>query len=94
MVYRGSVKNGVVILEGSPPLKEGTPVRVEPIEAEDLPPRGSAQRILQTIANGAHWQGDPEEVDRFLKELKESKREEVRRQMEAEKNRPNPLDLD
>lgn len=92
MVYRGSVKNGVVVLEGSPGLEEGTEVRVEPVESENSPPLGSPERILKTIAAGAHWQGDPEEVDRFLKDLKEMKREEVRREME--KDQPNPLDLD
>lgn len=32
MVYRGQIKNGVIVLEGSPSLTEGTVVQVEPIE--------------------------------------------------------------
>jgi hypothetical protein len=32
MRYTGKVKDGVVVLEGSPPLKDGTMVAVEPIE--------------------------------------------------------------
>ena len=33
MTYRGKVKNGVVVLEGSPPLGEGTLVRVELLDS-------------------------------------------------------------
>lgn len=33
MTYRGQIKNGVVVLEGNPPLAEGTEVRVEPVES-------------------------------------------------------------
>ena len=32
MTYRGQVRNGVVVLEGNPPLAEGTAVRVEALE--------------------------------------------------------------
>jgi hypothetical protein len=32
MKYTGKVRDGVVVLEGSPPLKEGTVVAVEPLE--------------------------------------------------------------
>lgn len=31
MVYRGRVEKGVVVLEGNPPLPDGTPVRVEAV---------------------------------------------------------------
>ena len=31
MKYTGTVKGGVVVLEGSPPLEEGTLVSVEPL---------------------------------------------------------------
>jgi hypothetical protein len=91
MVYRGSVKNGVVVLEGSPPLKEGTEVRVEPIEAEDAE-RGTAKAIARALASGAHWQGDPEEVDRFLARRKLEKQAEMRAQLDAEKHLKNPFD--
>jgi hypothetical protein len=30
--YKGTVKNGVVVMEGWPPLEDGTIVAVEPIE--------------------------------------------------------------
>ena len=32
MTYRGTVKNGVIVLEGSAQLAEGTEVRVEAVE--------------------------------------------------------------
>ena len=32
MTYRGTVKNGVIVLEGSARLAEGTEVRVEAVE--------------------------------------------------------------
>lgn len=35
MTYRGQVKNGVVVLEGNPPLAEGTQVRVEAVDATE-----------------------------------------------------------
>ena len=37
MSYLGRVKNGVIVLEEEAPLAEGTRVRVEPVEAADLP---------------------------------------------------------
>lgn len=82
MTYRGQVKNGVIVLDDGSPLKEGTLVRVEPIDAareQVAPPRGSPQAILN---NPARWQGDPEEMDRLLAELKEMKRAEVQAQLD------------
>ena len=32
MRYTGTVKSGVVVLEGAPPMKDGTIVCVEPVE--------------------------------------------------------------
>jgi hypothetical protein len=41
MVYRGVVKNGVVVLGEGAQLPDGTEVRIEPIvPAESLPPEG------------------------------------------------------
>jgi hypothetical protein len=80
MVYHGRVENGVVILEGAPTLPEGTRVRIEP-EAAEIPavafPRGSAQALLQVAGT---WNGEPEEVDRLLQQLREMKQAEVERQ--------------
>jgi hypothetical protein len=37
MTYRGRVKNGVIVLESGVRLREGTDVRVEPVdEAQDI----------------------------------------------------------
>lgn len=41
MTYSGTVKNGVVVLEGLEGLPDGTRVRVEPVEADATPARGS-----------------------------------------------------
>ena len=38
MVYRGRVKNGVVVLEGSASLEEGAVVSVRPIRNASRPP--------------------------------------------------------
>jgi len=38
MVYRGQVKNGVIVLENGVHLREGMDVRVEPVESNgDVP---------------------------------------------------------
>ena len=37
MEYRGHVENGVVVLESGVALREGTVVRVEPIECDSPP---------------------------------------------------------
>ncbi len=77
MTYRGHVKNGVIVLEGSPSLEEGTAVRVEPIEATPRQPRpGSPAAVL---GNPARWHGEPEEMDRLLAELRQMKDDELRR---------------
>ena len=44
MKYTGKVKGGVVVLQGSPPLKDGTVVAVEPVEAP-VTPRSLGQRL-------------------------------------------------
>jgi hypothetical protein len=49
MSYMGEVKNGVVILEANASLADGTKVRVEPIEAAELPTL--AERLKDCIGN-------------------------------------------
>jgi hypothetical protein len=44
MRYTGKIRDGVVVLEGSPHLKEGTLVVVEPIE-QPAPAAGLGQRL-------------------------------------------------
>lgn len=41
MVYRGTVRNGVVEIEGDNGLPDGTRVRIEPVAATDLEPPGT-----------------------------------------------------
>jgi len=37
MTYRGQIRNGVVVLDGRPPLDEGTIVTVEPVTTSEAP---------------------------------------------------------
>jgi len=94
MTYQGRVKNGVVVFEGRSDLKEGTVVRIEPVEAAGSHPRGSAQAIMNAVRSGASWQGESEEMDRLLSELKEAKLAEVKAQEEKWRRNEerNPLD--
>jgi hypothetical protein len=65
MKYTGKIRGGVVVLEGSPPLKDGTVVNVEPIDqpgrAATLGQRlkrfsGSAQGLPRDMArNHDHY---------------------------------------
>lgn len=50
MTYRGQIKNGVVVLEGNPPLPEGTQVRVEAVQTP-------AETPLQTPETPNVWDG-------------------------------------
>jgi hypothetical protein len=45
MTYRGQIRNGVVVLEGQPPLEEGTVVTVEPVTRAE-----AAEEPLPTLA--------------------------------------------
>jgi hypothetical protein len=74
MTYRGRVQNGVVGLEGSPALKEGTVVDVQPLATNERPKRGSAEAIMR---HAGIWADAADEVDQLLKELKDMKRAEV-----------------
>lgn len=47
MIYNGHVKNGVVILDDSVQLADGTQVRVEPVE--DQPRKTLAERFKDII---------------------------------------------
>ena len=84
MTYRGHIKHGVVVLDGHPPLEEGTLVRVEAIEQPSRRyPRGSADAVLE---HAGAWKGQDEEIDRLLAELRQSKQEELKAQL----NEPEP----
>ena len=47
MVYRGIVKNGVVVLGEGADLPDGTEVRVEPITREKSPPQQGPTLVEQ-----------------------------------------------
>jgi hypothetical protein len=67
MVY-GVVKNGVIEIEGTKTLHEGTRVRVEPIDASAVSERGSAKAILERLTP---WNGDDEEWDRLERQVQQ-----------------------
>ncbi len=74
MTYRGRIRNGVVVLEGgAPPLPEGTEVDVQP-RPTGVPRRGSAEAVLR---HAGLWEGQAQEVDRLLDELRRAKQAEV-----------------
>jgi hypothetical protein len=66
MVYRGRVRNGVVVFEGPPPVEDGTLVHIEPIVSEPTPRPGSRDALL---ACRARWVGPAGELDRLLAEV-------------------------
>ncbi len=47
MTYQGTVKNGVVVFDGEPPLPDGARVSVEP--ADMAPKRTLAERLKPVI---------------------------------------------
>lgn len=87
MVYRGSVENGVVVLDG-PPLREGTIVEVEPVDDPARPVPGSGAAVVEPLRKSGGWVGDPGEVDRLLADLKREKWEEVRQQEVRREDEP------
>jgi hypothetical protein len=77
MTYTGEVKNGVVVLKGTPHLADGTVVRVEIDSPNVKPEQGSAQAILK---HAGIWADVSDEIDRSLEEIRQAKWEEVRQQ--------------
>ncbi len=60
MKYNGTIKGGVVVLEGNATLGEGTRVQVEPVEMSPAPPTlgqrlkrfsGAAKRLPNDMAH-------------------------------------------
>ncbi|MEA2709641.1 MAG: hypothetical protein QOF78_2242 [Phycisphaerales bacterium] len=71
MTYRGQVKNGVVVLEGSASLPEGTQVQVQPVEpsVSDARPDETLLEFLVRIGPGTRTR---EDIDRQVKEERDS----------------------
>jgi hypothetical protein len=81
VTYRGRVKNGVVVLDAPSRLEDGTVVKVEPVPASNgrasrtkKPRRGSPAAILPHVGT---WAGQPGEMDRLLRAVREMKQAEV-----------------
>jgi len=90
MTYRGRVQKGVVVLEGSPSIEDGTVVDVVPVQSKNSPPPGSAEAIMR---HAGIWEDVAGEVDGQLAELKKMKRAEVQAQLAKDKSgRSNSLD--
>ncbi len=49
MTYRGRVKNGVIVLDDSAALPEGTEVEIEPVNGEDERGPTLAERLQDVI---------------------------------------------
>lgn len=64
MTYRGRVVKGVVVFDGESPLKDGTVVSVEPIEASITRPLKSSREAV--LAFNSFWEGPPGEMQRLL----------------------------
>lgn len=67
MTYRGTVKNGVIVPDGSVALSDGARVSFEIVEAAGEFPRGSLAALRSL--RGLKWAGDPTELDRLLEEV-------------------------
>lgn len=75
MVYHGTIKQGMVVLDEVPPLKDGTRVEVQLVEADQ--PEG------QSFHPVGSWDGPPGELDRLLAEVQSLRDADV--SLEAER---------
>ena len=74
MVYRGWVRNGVVVLDGPVP-EEGTPVEVTPVDKNVDPRPGTGAALELFFRAREPWDAErAEEWDRLLAGLNEEKR--------------------
>jgi hypothetical protein len=65
MTYRGTIKQGVVVLDEAPSLKEGTRVAVQLLDEAEPPPTSGHFHPVGS------WEGPPGELDRLLAEVQE-----------------------
>ena len=73
MTYSGTVKNGVVVLDSSPGLKDGDRVSVQP-KGEEKPRPGDPAALLTADVK---WVGDPAEVDELLSQVQRMRDEDI-----------------
>jgi hypothetical protein len=76
MTYLGEVKNGIVEFKEGAALPEGTMVRIEPVETLDRPPRAGSPEAIASC--DARWVGPPEELDRLLGEVQQSREADLK----------------
>lgn len=80
MTFRGTVKNGVVVFAEAMPLREGTPVRVEPVRARKKPKPTNRKRPLRPMGR---WAGGPEEIGRLLGQIQRLRNADLPLEREA-----------
>lgn len=84
MMYRGSVRNGVVVFDEPVALEEGTPVVVEAAGEPKRPVPGSPEAIAQLTVT---WAGDEDELRRLQAEVQEMREADM-----TPMDEPNLLD--
>ena len=68
MTYRGTVRQGVVVLEHPLPLADGTAVRVEVLDAGTTTVDPDSAPAFHPVGR---WDGPPGEVERLLSEVQQ-----------------------
>ncbi len=74
MIYKGQVKNGVIVFGNQPPLPEGTQVRIEPVPADGPRVQSNGEpniwRELRALAGAGHGLPDdaPERHDDYRRQ--------------------------
>jgi hypothetical protein len=70
--YRGTVRNGVVVVDSPAPLAEGTTVHVQPVDSENADDANDSARVPHFHPVGA-WDGPPGELDRLLADVQHAR---------------------
>ncbi len=81
MTFRGTVKNGVIVIQGALLPPEGATVRVEVDDTKHT--RGTAAALL---AADVCWEGQSAELDRLLGEVEHMRLEDLRMEINGPKN--------
>lgn len=83
MVYGGTIKDGVVVLDSPVSLRDGTRVRVEPEpEPAASPTRGTPQAVLSIRTT---WAGPADELDALLADVQRMRDEDIELQNEHDR---------
>jgi hypothetical protein len=88
MKYRGHIQGGLVVLDRSPSLRDGTVVDVEPVSTASQTSDEAAQPVLGSaraiLRHAGIWSDESEEVNRLLAELRAGKEAELHEQNKSE----------